>query len=149
MRQNVALMYDERRTLFLRGQMVMLSSDVAKLYDIDPKVLVQAAKRNPERFPEDFMFFLTEEEQKSLKASQMMSRWGGARRGMPCAFTGEGIMMLSSVLRNSLAAEVNINLIRLLVEMHRLNEGNVRGNLPPQSIFEVFCQMKYSPKVIG
>jgi hypothetical protein len=78
----------------------MLSTDLAKLYGVAPRVLVQAVKRNRERFPQDFMFQLTRPEFANLKSQIVISSWGGARRATPYAFTEQGVAMLSSVLRS-------------------------------------------------
>jgi hypothetical protein len=70
----------ERRIYAIRGQNVMLSQDLADLYQVEPRALIQAVKRNLDRFPEDFMFQLTTEEDASLKSQVVTSSWGGARR---------------------------------------------------------------------
>jgi len=77
----------ERSILLIRGQKVMLSTDLAELYQVEPRVLVQAMKRNIARFPQDFMFQLTEEEFSNLKSQIVISSWGGLRRARPYAFT--------------------------------------------------------------
>jgi hypothetical protein len=87
----------ELRILTLRGQRVMLSTDLADFYGVETRVLHQAVKRNGERFPGDFMFRLTGEEVANLTSQIVMSSWGGSRRA-PLAFTQEGVAMLSSVL---------------------------------------------------
>ena len=87
----------ERSILLIRGQKVMLSTDLAELYQVEPRVLVQAVKRNIARFPEDFMFQLTEEEFYNLKSQFVISSCGGLRRAKPYAFTEQGVAMLSSV----------------------------------------------------
>jgi len=102
----------------------MLSSDLAQLYDVEAKVLNQAVKRNSERFPPDFMFQLTHEEFHSLKSQIVTSSWGGPRRGLPYAFTEHGILMLSSVLRNRRAIQVNIEIMRAFVKMRELLRSN-------------------------
>jgi hypothetical protein len=76
----------------------MLSTDLARLYQVAPRALIQAVKRNADRFPEDFMFQLNSEEFDILKSHSVISRWGGLRRAVPYAFTEEGVAMLSSVL---------------------------------------------------
>jgi ORF6N domain len=81
----------ERRILLIRGHKVMLSADLAELYEVIPKVLIQAVKRNRERFPADFMFQLTREELANLKSQIVTSSWGGARRATPYAFTEQGV----------------------------------------------------------
>src|SRR3970040_1628000 len=84
----------------IRGHKVMLSTDLAELYGVEPRVLVQAVKRNIERFPEDFMFQLNDQEFTNLKSQFVTSSWGGIRRATPYAFTEQGVAMLSSILRS-------------------------------------------------
>lgn len=110
----------EREIFVIRGQRVMLSTDLADLYGVEPKVLIQAVKRNIERFPKDFMFQLSDEEFKNLKSQTVTSSWGGARRANPYAFTEHGIAMLSSVLRSKRAIQVNIAIMRAFVRLRRL-----------------------------
>ena len=100
----------------IRGQQVMLDSDLARLYGVETRVLNQAVKRNNERFPEDFMFQLTEEDSQNLKSQKVMSSWGGNRKA-PYAFTENGVAMLSSVLRSKTAIEVNIRIMRAFTSM--------------------------------
>jgi hypothetical protein len=110
----------EREILLIRGQKVMLSTDLAELYGIVPKVLVQAVKRNLERFPGDFMFQLTGAELLNLKSQIVTSSWGGARRATPYAFTEQGVAMLSSVLRSPRAVQVNIAIMRAFVKLREI-----------------------------
>lgn len=110
----------ERSILLIRGQKVMLSTDLAELYQVEPRVLVQAVKRNIARFPEDFMFQLTEEEFSNLKSQIVISSWGGLRRARPYAFTEQGVAMLSSVLRSKRAIQVNIEIMRAFVRLRRM-----------------------------
>jgi len=113
----------EQSILLLRNQKVMLSTDLAALYDVEPRVLVQAVKRNIQRFPEDFMFQLTKEEFDVLKSQNVISNagsWGGARRAAPYAFTEQGVAMLSSVLRSPRAVAVNIEIMRAFVRLRRM-----------------------------
>jgi len=110
----------ERRILLIRGQKVLLSTELAKLYEVAPKALVQAVKRNRRRFPEDFMFQLTEEEYEILKSQFVTSSWGGARRARPYAFTEQGVAMLSSVLRSERAVQVNIAIMRAFVKLREM-----------------------------
>lgn len=98
----------------------MLSLHLAELYHVEPRVLVQAVKRNIERFPEDFMFQLTEEEFQNLKSQIVISSWGGARRARPYAFTEQGVAMLSSVLRSKRAVQVNIEIMRTFVRLRQM-----------------------------
>ena len=114
----------ERTILVIRGHNVILDSDLASLYDVETRVLVQAVKRNLERFPPDFMFQLAKEEVQILRSQGVISsRWGG-RRSLPYAFTEQGVAMLSSVLRSKRAIHVNIEIIRAFVELRRLLEGH-------------------------
>ena len=110
----------ERKIYLIRGQKVMLSTDLAQLYDVEPRVLVQAVKRNIERFPEDFMFQLSVEEFTNLKSQIVISSWGGARRAKPYAFTEQGVAMLSSVLRSERAIQVNIAIMRTFVKLREM-----------------------------
>ena len=114
----------ERQILLVRGQKVMLSTDLAELYGVAPRVLVQAVKRNHERFPEDFMFQLTKEEYGNLKSQFVISSWGGARRAAPYAFTEQGVAMLSSVLRSKRAVGVNIAIMRAFVKLREMLASN-------------------------
>lgn len=81
----------EGKIFLIRGQKVMLSTDLAQLYGVEPRVLVQAVKRNIDRFPEDFMFQLTGQEFINLKSQIVTSSWGGVRRATPDAFTENGV----------------------------------------------------------
>ena len=110
----------ERRILFARGQRVMLSTDLAHLYEVEPRALVQAVKRNTERFPTDFMFQLTDAEFANLKSQFVTSSWGGMRRALPYAFTEQGVAMLSSVLRSRRAVLVNVEIMRAFVRLRRI-----------------------------
>jgi len=110
----------ESRILLLRGHKVMLSTDLAELYGVEPRALVQAVKRNIERFPEDFMFQLNEEEFSDLKSQFVTSSWGGIRRAAPYAFTEQGVAMLSSVLRSRRAVQVNVEIMRTFVRLRRM-----------------------------
>lgn len=110
----------EKRIFFLRGEKVMLSTDLAELYEVEPRVLVQAVKRNRDRFPEDFMFQLTREEFDHLKSQFVTSSWGGLRRATPYAFTEQGVAMLSSVLRSKRAIQVNVEIMRAFVRLRQM-----------------------------
>ena len=104
----------------IRGQRVMLDSDLAELYQVETKALKQAVRRNIERFPEDFMFEISNEEFNSLKdslRSQFVTSNRGGIRYMPFAFTEMGVAMLSSVLRSETAIQANIAIMRAFVAM--------------------------------
>jgi len=88
---------------------------LAELYQVEPHALVQAVKRNIERFPIDFMFPLSAREFANLKSQVVISSWGGFRRAAPYAFTEQGVAMLSSVLRSDRAIHVNIEIMRAFV----------------------------------
>jgi len=98
----------ERHILLIRGEKVMLDADLAELYGVATKVLIQAVKRNMERFPDDFMFQLDRQEFDNLRSQIVTSSsaWGG-RRYRPYAFTEQGVAMLSSVLRSRQAGKIN------------------------------------------
>jgi hypothetical protein len=113
----------ERRIYFLRGQKVMLDSDLAQLYGVETKVLNQAVRRNGSRFPDDFMFQLTMEEDEGLKSQIVTSNdqmGRGGRRKLPNAFTEQGVAMLSSVLNSERAIQVNIAIMRAFVKLREL-----------------------------
>jgi hypothetical protein len=102
----------------IRGKRVILDYELAKMYEVETRVLKQAVRRNSDRFPEDFMFELTEEEMKNLTSQFVMSSWGGTRHGT-FAFTEQGIAMLSSVLKSKLAIQINISIMRAFVVMRQ------------------------------
>lgn len=90
----------------------MLDSDLAELYGVETKRVNEQVGRNPDRFPEDFMFQLTDKEWLNLKSQFATSSWGG-RRKLPFVFTEHGILMLSSVLNSKQAIQVNIQIVRI------------------------------------
>jgi hypothetical protein len=107
--------------LFLRGEKVLLDEDLAILYGVETRNLVQAVKRNLERFPEDFMFQLTPAEWEALRSQTGISKEGrGGRRYPPYAFTEQGVAMLSSVLRSDQAVHVNIEIMRAFVRLREI-----------------------------
>jgi hypothetical protein len=111
--------------LWLRDEKVMLDSHLAILYGVETRVLVQAVKRNLERFPADFMFQLTEDEQAFLRSQNVISNVGrGGRRYPPYAFTEQGVAMLSSVLRSKQAISVNVEIMRTFVKLRTMTEAN-------------------------
>lgn len=141
-----------RLVFLIRGEKVLLDTDLANLYGVEARVLNQSVARNRTRFPEDFMFQLTTEEwtamrskivttsgAKGSKSSQtvmsappeagltsqiVMSNARGGRRTLPYAFTEQGVAMLSSVLRSQRAVEVNIAIMRTFVQLRRLMDSN-------------------------
>lgn len=109
--------------LLLRGQKVLLDADLAELYGVETKVLLQAVKRNRERFPDDFMFQLTADEFGNLRSQFVTSSWGG-RRYAPYVFTEQGVAMLSSVLKSPRAIAVNIEVMRAFVRLREMLSSN-------------------------
>lgn len=114
----------ESSMYLIRGQKVMLSQHLAELYEVEPRVLNQAVKRNIGRFPEDFMFQLSSDEFANLKSQFVTSSWGGIRTA-PYAFTEQGVAMLSSVLHSERAIQVNIEIMRTFVRLRQMLVGNV------------------------
>jgi len=102
----------ENKIFIIRGQKVMFDKDLAMLYDVETKRLNEAVKRNVERFPEKFMFQLTEDEWSNLKSQSATSSWGGKRK-LPYVFTEHGTLMLSSVLNSERAIAVSIQIIEV------------------------------------
>ncbi|HEY9222132.1 MAG TPA: ORF6N domain-containing protein [Lutibacter sp.] len=102
----------------IRGQRVMLDFDLAEMYETETKRLKEAVRRNIDRFPDDFMFKLSEEEYENLRTQFATSNRGGTRY-MPFAFTEQGVAMLSSVLNSKKAIQVNIAVIRAFVVLRQ------------------------------
>jgi len=109
----------ESRIFMIRGHKVILDVDLSILYDVPTKALIQAIKRNYDRFPVDFMFRLTAGEFDNLRSQSVTSSWGG-RRYLPYAFTEQGIAMLSSVLRSQRAIRVNIQIMRTFYQLRQI-----------------------------
>ena len=105
----------------VRGQRVMLDSDLAKLYGVTTSALNQAVSRNTDRFPDDFAYRLTKQEFTALISQNVTSKGGrGGRTKMPWVFTEQGVAMLSSVLKSPTAARVNVEIMRTFVRLRRL-----------------------------
>jgi ORF6N domain len=109
---------------WVRGQKVLLDSDLSILYGVTTGNLNKAVKRNSDRFPTDFMFQLKPEEHAKLKFQFGISSWGGRRRSAPYAFTEQGVAMLSSVLSSQRAVKVNIAIMRAFVRLRRTLDTN-------------------------
>jgi ORF6N domain len=105
---------------FVRGRQVLLDQDLAELYGVETRRLNEQVKRNEDRFPDDFMFQLTEKEWDNLMSQIVTSSVHGGRRKLPYAFTQEGVAMLSSVLNSDRAIQVNIEIMRIFVRFRRL-----------------------------
>ena len=119
--QIVAAPTIEKRIFVVRERQVMLDEDLADLFGVETKRLIEQVKRNLERFPEDFMFQLRKEEAAALRSQTATSNSGrGGRRYAPYVFTEQGVSMLSSVLRSKTAIAVNIEIMRAFVELRRI-----------------------------
>ncbi|MDQ8003824.1 MAG: ORF6N domain-containing protein [Pedobacter sp.] len=103
----------------IRNQKVMLDSDLAELYGVETKRLNEQIRRNLDRFSEDFMFQLTDDEWQNLKSQIATSSWGG-RRKLPFVFTEHGVLMLSSILNSPQAVQVNIQIVRIFTRLRNL-----------------------------
>lgn len=122
----------ENKIHLIRGEYVMLSHDLAELYAVEAKVLNQAVKRNIERFPDDFMFQLTQVEYSQILRSQIVTlRHGEFSKYLPFAFTEQGIAMLSSVLNSDRAVRINIEIMRVFVSFRKylLSHKEILGKL--------------------
>lgn len=116
----------EKSILLIRGHKVMLSVDLAKLYGVGTKILNQAVKRNIKRFPEDFMFQLTNDEVNAVVSQNVtphIKYFGGH---LPYSFTEQGVAMLSGILKSDRAIEVNIQIMRAFVQMRKLIASNTQ-----------------------
>lgn len=116
----------ERAILVLRGHKVLLDADLAELYQVETRSLVQAVKRNLERFPSDFMFQLNNQELSALRSQSVISNapGRGGRRTAPYAFTEQGVAMLSTVLNSPRAIAVNIEIMRAFVKLRVVLASN-------------------------
>lgn len=146
----------ELRIVEVRGERVLLDTDLAKMYGVETRSLVQAVQRNRERFPVDFMFQLSREEWAGLRPPQSVGR--GGRRTLPYAFTQEGVAMLSSVLRSERAVSVNVQIMRAFVRMRellrsqvefarRLDELEARYDSQLSVVFDAIRQLMEPPRV--
>ncbi len=113
----------EKKIILIRGQKVMLDRDLAELYGVETRTLMQAVKRNARRFPDDFMFQLTNQEFTDLKSQFVTSSWGGTRK-LPHVFAEQGVAMLSSVLKSNRAVDVNIVIMRTFVQLREMLSSN-------------------------
>jgi len=117
----------EKAILLIRKQKVMLDADLAELYGVETRVLVQAVKRNTERFPEDFMFQLSKEEVDFLRSQIVTLKKGRGQHSkyLSYAFTEQGVAMLSSVLRSQRAIQVNIEIMRAFIRLRQMLASHV------------------------
>jgi hypothetical protein len=119
MKMDVQLVQVEKRILSIRGQNVMIDHDLAELYEVPTRVLIQAIKRNSDRFPSDFMFQLNESESQGMRSQSVIASKRNVRF-RPYAFTEQGVAMLSSVLRSKRAVHMNIAIMRAFVKLREL-----------------------------
>lgn len=150
----------ERVIHVLRGEKVILDSEIAQLYEVETKVLIRAMKRNLGRFPPDFMFQLTREELEFLRCQSGTSKGRGGRRYLPYAFTEQGVAMLSSVLNSERAIRVNIELMRAFSRLRhvmstqshlvrRLDELEQKYDDHFKVVFDALRQLMAPPEVTG
>ena len=118
-KKEIAVELVAEKILLVRGRKVMLDRDLAEMYGVKTKVLLQSVKRNVKRFPEDFMYQITRQEVMILKSQNVTSRWGG-RRYLPYVFTEQGVAMLSGVLHSKRAIHVNIAIMRAFVKLRHV-----------------------------
>jgi len=147
----------DQAILMIRGRRVMLDSDLAALYGVETRALVQAVQRNLGRFPADFMFRLTKQEFDDLRSQHVISNAGsGGRRYPPYAFTERGVAMLSSVLRSERAVQVYIEIMRAFVRLRemlasnhelarRLDELEQRYDTQFKAVFDAIHQLMAPP----
>ena len=107
----------ERKIYMIRGRKVMVDTDLAELYRVPTKVLIQSVKRNPRRFPAEFMWQLTKSEAQRLRSQFVTSKGRGGRRYLPYVFTEQGVAMLSSVLNSDRAIEVNVQIMKTFMKI--------------------------------
>ena len=149
----------ERAILLLRGHKVILDADLATLYEVETRALVQAVKRNLERFPQDFMFQLGAEEVEVLRSQSVISNTPGrgGRRYAPYAFTEQGVAMLSTVLNSPRAIAVNIEIMRAFVRLRlllasnkelarRLDQLEAKTDAKFKAVFEAIRQLMTPPE---
>jgi len=117
----------EKTILLIRRQRVMLDADLATLYGVETRVLIQAVKRNLERFPKDFMFQLSKEEADFLRSQIVTLKRGRGQHSkyLPYVFTEQGVAMLSSVLRSPRAIQVNIEIMRAFIRLRQMLASHV------------------------
>ena len=149
----------EKRILLLRGQKVMLDKDLADLYGVKIKVFNQAVKRNAIRFPSDFMFQLTREEDAALRSQFVTLKPGRGRhrKYLPYAFTEQSVAMLSSVLRSERAIQVNVEIMRTFVRLRewmatqknlarKLELMEKKYDVQFKIVFDAIRQLKAAPE---
>lgn len=148
----------EQHILLLRSQRVMLDFHLAKLYAVETRALKQAVRRNPDRFPGDFMFELTADEVRMLVSQNVIPSLGKLGGAIPMAFTEQGVAMLSGVLRSDRAVRVNIAVMRAFVRLrqmlashtelaHKLEEMELKYDGNFRLVFDALRQLMDPPAV--
>src|SRR2546430_4338256 len=114
----------ENAILLIRGERVILDTNLAALYDVETRSLLQAVKRNSERFPSDFMFQLTRKEFDSLRSQSVISKGRGGRRYLPYAFTEHGAIMAANVLNSKTAVQASVQVVRAFIRLRQMLTSN-------------------------
>ncbi len=114
----------ERAIILVRGEKVMLDSELAEIYGVETKRLNEQVRRNLNRFPSDFMFQLTAEEAENLRSQFATSSSYGGRRYLPYAFTEHGALMLANVLNSERAAQTSVQVVRAFVKLRQMLASN-------------------------
>ena len=115
----------EELILLIRGEKVILDAELAELYGVETRALIQAVKRNSERFPTDFMFQLSEQEFESLRSQFVISKRRGGRRYKPYAFTEHGAIMAANVLNSERAVQASVQVVRAFIKLRGMLASNV------------------------
>jgi hypothetical protein len=133
---------------FIRKQKVMLDRDLAKLYEVETKVLKQALKRNIDRFPSDFMFQLTKKEELTLRSQIVTLKRGEHSKYLTMAFTEQGVSMLSSVLNSKRAITLNIQIIRLFTKLRKMLSDSTELKLEIEQIKKKVLQQSNNIELV-
>jgi hypothetical protein len=142
--------------LLIRGEKVILDADLALLYGVETRVLIQAVKRNDRRFPLDFMFRLTNKEFDVLRSQFVISKGSGGRRYLPYAFTEHGAIMAANVLNSERAIDASVQVVRAFVKLrqilfsnaelaHKLDELEKRYDRQFKIVFDAIRQLMTPP----
>ena len=131
MENEISNLQIEKKIFVIRGVQVMIDRDIAELYGVETRILNQAVKRNLNRFPEEFMFQMNDEEFDNWKSQIVISSWGGIRKA-PFVFTEHGVTMLASVLKSETAVKASIQIVKAFVSMRHFVQSNS----------EIFAELK-------
>ena len=123
MENEISNLQIEKKIFVIRGMQVMIDRDIAELYGVETRILNQAVKRNLNRFPEEFMFQMNDEEFDNWKSQIVISSWGGIRKA-PFVFTEHGVTMLASVLKSETAVKASIQIVKAFVSMRHFVQSN-------------------------